>query len=346
MNKIITFFAVFAILSLVTVLEAKVVKFSKRPVRFGIELKSIYDDNIFLYSPEYISDFQHQIRSYRFPINTYDDLINNLNLSLRVPFYFNSHFNIYYKQYLYTVNSEKSYQIISGSINKPLTKPLLLRLSYLYLPNYLIRYYRNPLGSSTQYIGCNFSEQLITFGFDYTISKLKINPFIRYEIDNYKKNFDYYDSKAIRLSLNATWTVSKQTNIEISFESKMNNALGPAPDISYYDNGISFKLTSHLPKYDKLGINLSGEYSIRDFTTTNSSSIDPYHKDRSDNLLNLGGGVFFNVSKNLQVNLNYEYESRKVKSPSLSFIEEVKNYTNNRIVLGLKFNPSRIFNED
>jgi hypothetical protein len=111
----------------------KIIKFSNSP-RLSIELNTIYNDNIFLFSDAYINDFKNQINAYRFPFSTYDDLITNINLSLRIPYSRTSNISLYYKQYLYALNSEKSYQIVSTTINQRISKPVNLKASYLYLP--------------------------------------------------------------------------------------------------------------------------------------------------------------------------------------------------------------------
>lgn len=323
--------------------QAKTVKFT-RPIRFGIEFKTIYDDNIYLYSKEYLSDFQNQVRAYRFPINTYDDLVTNLNLTLRVPFYLKSNIYIYYKQYLYTVNPEKSYQIISTSINKPLTKSLNLKVGYLYLPRYLIRYYRNPLGPKSQYIGCTFSEALFTLGIDYSYKKLKLSPFTRYEIDNYKKNFNFYNSNALRLGTSITLQPNKFLRLDLEVERKMNSAKGPIPDISYNEDSYTLLLNTTLPKFKKLGFEVEGNYENRNFTTKNSFEIDPFHKDRKDTKYGISFGCNYKFSKNLQIGAEYMRETRKVTTPYPIEIdiEEIKNYNNNKITLSVKFNPNII----
>jgi hypothetical protein len=319
----------------------KIIKFSNSP-RLSIELNTIYNDNIFLFSDAYINDFKNQINAYRFPFSTYDDLITNINLSLRIPYSRTSNISLYYKQYLYALNSEKSYQIVSTTINQRISKPVNLKASYLYLPRYLIRYYRDPLGSSTKYIGCTFTEHLFTIGFDYSIKNVKLSPFVRYEIDNYKKNFNFYNSKAIRFGADVNWTISKIMAINLRFESKQNKAKGPIPDISYNDNNGSVQFETRIPNYEKLGLNLGADYSKRSFTTLNSATIDPYHKDRIDGKFSFLGSLIYRFSNKLQVILDYEHEIRKVSSTSLIYIEDIKDYTNRRLSLGFKINSIRI----
>lgn len=347
MNKVRGLWSMVSILLVMcSSISAKVVTFNRPPLRFSIEVKTIYDDNIYLYSKEYISDFQNQVRAYRFPINTYDDLITNLNLSLRIPFYLKSYINLYYKQYLYTANTEKSYQIISTTINKPLTKPLNIRFGYLYLPRYLIRYYRNPAGPSTEYIQCTFSEHLFTIGADYTLNKLKLSPFVRYEIDNYKKNFNFYNSKALRFGASATFQVHKYISLDFKGERKLNSAKGPIPDISYNENSVTLCLNTKLPNFEKVGIKIEGVYENRNFITDNSFETDPFHKSRVDTKYSLSFEGTYRFSKNVQIGAEYKREARKVTTPFSIDIEEIKNYNNNRIALSMKFNPAFIADKE
>jgi len=329
-------------------IAAKTVKFSRKP-RFQFEIKTLYDNNIFLYSEAYISDFKNQIRPYRFPFNTYDDFIVLLNPSIQLPLRIGQlKPNLYlnYKQYIYSVNAEKSYQIVSATINHPIINPIILEINYLLLPRYLIRYYRNPLGASTDYIGCSFSERLLTARLIYNIYNIKIKPFVRYEIDNYKENFVFYNSKALRFGVNATLTPYKFINVNVGLERKQNNAQGPVPDISDNENSTFIDIITKIPGFSKLSFNIGADYAHRIYTTSNSFNIDPYHKDRKDNKFVIYAGLTFRISKNLQIKTQYEQEIRKVTTPYQIDIEEIKDYSNKRFTLGFKFYPNIVFEGD
>lgn len=318
-------------------LNAKVVKFTRK-ISFGIQINTIYDNNIYLYSPDYIADFKEQIHPYRFPINTYDDFITNINLSLRIPYAKSSNIYLYYKQYLYTMNAEKSYQIVSMTISQNISNNLKSKVSCLFLPQYLIRYYRDPLGPVTRYIGCTFTEYLFTFALEYNLSNIKLNPFIRYEIDNYKKNFNFYDGEAFRFGLTLTMPI-KFINITVQAERKLNDAMGPVPDISYNQNSYQLSLTSPLFQ-EKLSLNISGGYQTRVYTTGNPFVMDPFHKDRNDKILSAGIGLNYRLSKKIQLSLEYEKEKRSVKTPYNINIEDIKDYQAERISLGIRLNPN------
>ncbi|MEO0082780.1 MAG: hypothetical protein ABIK33_00120 [candidate division WOR-3 bacterium] len=326
----------------VTLLNAEVVKFTRK-ISFGVQINTIYDNNIYLYSPDYIADFREQIRAYRFPINTYDDFITNINLSLRIPHAKSSNIYLYYKQYLYAMNAEKSYQIVSMTISQNIANNLKSKIGYLFLPQYLIRYYRDPLGSATRYIACAFAEHLFTFGFEYNLSNIKLNPFVRYEIDNYKKNFNFYDGEAFRFGLSLMVPI-KFINLTAQAERKLNNAMGPVPDISYNQNAYQLTLTS--PFYQKkLSFNISGSFQTRIYTTENAFEIDPYHKDRNDKIFSFGTGLNYRLSKKIQMSLEYEKEKRSVNTPYNINIEEIKDYQAERISLGIRLNPNFVIQQ-
>lgn len=306
----------------------------------------MYNDNIFLYSDAYIADFVNQVRAYRFPFNTYDDFITNLNLQLQFPLQKGmkkSYLNLFYKQYLFAVNGEKSYQIVSATFNQSLSKQLSFDVSYLFLPRYLIRYYQNPLSTSTDYIGCTFAEHLFTVRLNYKWWNINIKPFGRFEIDKYKENFSFYDGKAPRFGMDLIWVISSSINLAAGVERKQNQAEGPVPDISYNENQLNGQIVVKPPSVEKLSLNFGTNYMIRDYTTNNSASIDPFHKDRSDKTLNLNGGFEYRFSKNLRLNFIYEHEIKRTSSPYRSQIEDIKDYNNNIFVLGLRYSMSNIF---
>ncbi len=350
-RKINHFYLILGLLTFVLFfnrIDAKTVKFSRKP-RFGFEINTFYDDNIFLYSETYITDFKNQVKLYRFPFSTYDDFIVLLNPSIQLPLRFGKiKPNLYlnYKQYIYSVNTEKSYQILSVTINHPIINPIILEINYLLLPRYLIRYYRDPLGSSMDYIGCSFKEHLLTARLIYNIYDIKIKPFVRYEIDNYNENFVFYNSKALRIGVNVTLKPHKLINVNLGLERKQNNAQGPIPDISYNENSAFIDVITNVPSFEKLSFNIGADYAQRIFTTSNSFNIDPYHKDRKDKKLTINTGLSYRFSRNLQISTQYEQETRKVTTPYPIDIEEIKDYSNRRFTLGFRFYPNILFEGD
>lgn len=326
------------------IFASKIVSFRRTP-HISFDINTQYDDNIFLFSKEYINDFIHRIRSYRFPFRTYDDLITRIDLSFNLPAQLSSKrtdFNLNYRQYLYLVNTQKSYQLMVLNINQQINNSFSYEIGYLFLPSYLIRYYRNPLGSATDYIGCIFTEHLMTARLKYRLNKVTVTPFIQYEIDKYLKNFRHYDGYALRYGLNASTHNVSYVNTFIGITRKTYFAQGPIPDISYTEDRISVRLT---PKLIKSNIKLSTQfqYARRNYTTDNSFEIDPYHRDRIDNKINAYIKVSYQLKRNLQIYTAFEYEQKRVTTPYRIDINEIKDYNNNKYLLGLRLNRDNIF---
>ncbi|MBS4015485.1 MAG: hypothetical protein KGZ86_03515 [Candidatus Latescibacteria bacterium] len=327
------------------VFASRIVSFRQAP-RITWDISTQYDDNIFLYSQEYLYDFKHQIRPHRFPFRTYDDLVTRLNLGLYVPLRAGNqrtNINMFYRQYLYAVNTQKSYQIISASINQQIANRFNIELGYLLMPSYLIRYYRNPLGPATDYTGCIFTEHLMTARLQSRFTNLTLTPFFQYEIDDYIKNFDHYDGYALRYGLNAFIRQLSFVNISAGFMRKQYYAQGSVPDISYHENRFSLRLTPSLGM-TKFNLSTQIQYARRVFTTDNPFQIDPYHRDRIDSKYTANIELSYEVSRNFEIYTGYEFEQRRVTTPFQIDIEEIKDYNNNIYRLGVKFNPGTIFN--
>ncbi|MEO0091234.1 MAG: hypothetical protein ABIK61_00775 [candidate division WOR-3 bacterium] len=320
--------------------QTPIVRFTNQP-KLNITINTIYDDNIFQYSDEYLYDFQHQIRSYRFPFRSADDFIILLNPTLQIPLrklnasLSASHLRLNYKQYHYTTNTEKSYQIFSLGINKALAKNISIENEYLYLPRYLIRYYQDPLSYQTKYIPCLFSEHLFSVEMVYKLSNIRLKPFIRYEVDNYERNFDFYDSKAIRYGMNVIPTIRK-LSLEFSFEQKHNWAKGPVPDISYTESNISIGFNRKIPKFSQVKIGIDVDWSKRTYTTKNSYIQDPFHRNRTDTKYGWAVNLGYQITKKIQMMGKYENETRDVNSIYRIDIDDIKNYKNNRWSVGVK----------
>ena len=209
-------------------------------INFEAGIQFTYDDNIFLYSPKDLNDFRKSIRAYRFPFETSDDFITTLTGSVKVrPNLFRQKptiFSLLYRQHVYAVNQVKSYQLFSLGISQNVAKPLTFEIGYLLLPKYLIRYYKDPTSQASPptYIGCEFTEHLVSFEPNYRFKKqLSLIPFYKYEIDDYAAKFDFYDTKAHRLGLNASYRLRAMFELSSGLEYKIAQAKGPVPDISY-----------------------------------------------------------------------------------------------------------------
>ncbi|MGB9720978.1 MAG: hypothetical protein ACPL28_05810 [bacterium] len=300
-------------------------------------LHFVYDDNIFEYSKKYLEEFINRINPERFPFETYDDLYTNYRFVMLIRNKFigqhTTTFNLNFTGYNYFTNQQKDYFIISTGIRQSLGK-LSTKFEYLIMPDYLIRYYRDPLG--TKYIGCEFTEHLFTLKTNLQLNQLDFGAVFGFEIDDYIENFDIYDSKAIRLGPFFDLS-SRLIDFRFNYEFKSSDAKGPIPDISYAQHrfGLSPTLKMALPKFSKLKFEYQLKY--RTFTTEVSPILDTPHSGRVDIAHEFRGDYEFPVFTNLYISFDYAYEFRKSYSDVYTDIGEYKNYNKWMAGFGLEF---------
>ncbi|MCX7757118.1 MAG: hypothetical protein N2166_02195 [candidate division WOR-3 bacterium] len=323
-----------------SVFADQIVKLRRNP-RFSYEHTLEYDNNIFLYSPEALEEFRNNIRSYRFPFRTTDDLIANYKIRFTLPlriFKKRSDILINYSAKVYTVNTAKSYQTINPSLQIQLVPNFTFRLSYLLIPNYLIRYYKDPQSSRSQYIPCQFTEHLFTSTIWYKFAQITISPRVRYEFDDYIKKFNFYDGTAWRYGIRISLPVTKNILLHPDWERKHNNAAGPVPDISYCED--KFSCDWQINFSGKITLESTVEYAIRRYITTNPPTIDPYHYQRKDAQYSFNINLSYRLKNNWQLFGKYLYALRKTTSPLLIDITEIKDYNNYKISFGVGYNMS------
>jgi hypothetical protein len=151
-----------------------------------------YDNNIFSYSSEYIDDFMNQVGPYRFPFETYDDLITSgkLNLFLRNKF-FNKRtttFNIGVKINHYLINNQKDYQRINIGLRQSFGK-IAAKVSYQIIPK------------------LSFSP------------KPSVLFYVQYKRrwDDYIPEFDIYDANGHILSIDSEIKLNKRITLSLGY---------------------------------------------------------------------------------------------------------------------------------
>ncbi|MCK4453036.1 hypothetical protein KAU59_01650, partial [candidate division WOR-3 bacterium] len=248
---------------------------------YNFATDATYDNNIFSYSSEYIDDFMNQVGPYRFPFETYDDLLTSgkLNLFLRNRFFGKrtTTFNIGIKINHYLINNQKDYQRINIGLRQSFGK-IAAKVSYQIIPNYLIRYYRNPQGSSTDYIGCEAKYQTVS-------GKLSFNPkptvlfYLQYKRrrEDYIPEFDIYDANGHILSIDSEIKLNKRIVLLFgyvyrSFQTDSSAILTTpdesVPDGSYYQHSVKGNLTFQFKFLLPTRLNLHYNYNFRNYTTT------------------------------------------------------------------------------
>ncbi|MGQ9707529.1 MAG: hypothetical protein ACUVUR_01470 [bacterium] len=189
--------------------------------------------------------------------------------------------------------------------------------------------------SSKDYLPCRFGEQLFGFDFQHRFRTVSIKPGYRFEIDDYLKPFDYYDTKAHRLTGLFNWRPSTNLNIEAEYQFKIAQANGPVPDISYQEHRIGIDIATNPRIFNHFGIEAGYEFCHRVYTTGNPVTVDPYHYGRIDETQRIDVGGNYRV-KPFTFTIKYQLEWREVNSPYQGEIEEIKEYQATRLSLGIK----------
>lgn len=296
-----------------------------------------YNNNIFFLSPSDIIAFQHRDNPGRFPYRTLDDVDFTLSGSLNWLRTKGFAPEIGLKLHQFVMNPEKSYGVFSSQINKEAGKIGVFGLSFVWMPNYLIRYYRDwTVKSEERYAPCRFGEYLLGFNFIRQVGRFSIKPGYRLEIDDYVAPFDYYDTKAHRLDGSIDWRPMPNFTLDVEYEFKRARAKGPLPDISYDQHQMGFQLVSRPRRLHRFGVKAIYRWTYRRWTAVE----DITHAGRIDETQEIGlGGEY---RRNLvTVSLSYKLEWREVSSPHLEKIEDIKNYRVGTFSLGARL-PLRI----
>ncbi len=325
---------------------------------FRSELEITYDDNAFSYSAEDIDKFVNNQEPHRFPIETYDDLITTLSLSAKLRKHPIANrlttLNIHHKQHNYTLNPEKSYQVLSFNLWQSLPGRNHLQLGYLFLPSYLIRHYPDwdmpPESGHPAYVGCRFGEHLFSLTLGGEIpGGFTLSAFYRREIDDYNDNFNEYDTEANRLGMEGGYDFGETLSLVLGYRFKQARAKGydtegetketsDDSDISYdrdtfiIETGIDMERWRGVP----LSLNLNYSFERTCFTSQKSLWDDPYHVGREDRGHQFGVEVGYQPNSRLRLYLGYSGQVRDVDSPYPGEIDEVKDFKQNRLSGGIR----------
>lgn len=307
-----------------------------------------YDNNIFSYSAEYINDFMHQVRPYRFPFETYDDLISSakLRLLLRNKFFgkrtttFN--FNAKFSNCL--INNQKDYWNINFGIRQSFGK-YAIKLLYQIIPKYLIRYYRNPQGTSTDYIGCEVKYQTLSGKLSFNV-----NPNLLFDLqykrrwEDYISEFDVYDANAHIVGLGPEIKLKKRITFTIAYEFKtskndsiaaLETGVEPVPESAYNHHAIESDLTFEFKLLSATKLGFGYKYTFRNFTATFSA--DSMHFGRQDHIHKITASTEFRIFTGMNIEISYIRQWRNATSEILLDIDRIKDYNKYRLSTGLSF---------
>lgn len=299
-------------------------------VVWGVDVR--YNNNIFSFSPTDIIAFRRRENPVRFPYRSLDDIDVTFSGSHKwlkakglVP-------QIGLKLHQFVMNPEKSYGVFSSQINKEVGQIGVLELLFVWMPNYLIRYYRDwTVKGEERYAPCRFGEYLVGGNFVRKLGSFTIKPEYRLEIDDYVAPFDYYDTKAHRLDGSIDWHPVPNFTLSGEYEFKQARAKGPLFDISYDQHRLVFQIVSRPKKLHRIGVKAGYRWTHRRWTAME----DVTHAGRIDETqeIELGGEYQMNP---VTVSLSYKLEWREVSSPYLEKIEDIKNYRAGTFVFGAR----------
>jgi hypothetical protein len=315
---------------------------------YNVDCDVIYDDNIFAYSQEYLDDFINQIRPYRFPFETHDDMITSIDLGLllRNKFFGNrtTTLNAGVDINHYLVNHQKDYQTLGIGIRQSFGR-YAVKLSYYIIPHYLIRYYRNPQKENNDYIGCEVQYQNVQGKVSYIP-----NPLLSFSIaynqkwDDYREEFNLYDAHSHIIGFDSDITVKKHLRLQFGYEFKTSNidSLGalepasePTPDGAYNQHTVDAGIVWGLRFVKPAEVKLLYRYYFRKYST--DAATDSMHYGRNDHSQRILIGAGFTIFPGMKLELSYLKQWRIATSDVFPALDEIKNYNKYRLSCGLHF---------
>lgn len=315
---------------------------------YNLDIDFNYDSNIFAYSQSYIDDFLNYVDSYRFPFETYDDLTTSLDFGLllrnqifgkRITTF---SFNLGSDNYL--VNSQKTNQKYGFGVRQSFGQ-YALKISYEVIPGYLIRYYRNPLGTSTEYIGCEATYHTIAAKASFeTIENIKLSAGYGHRWDNYIQEFNQYDAnghiiffgfdKQLRKNLDFGFSYTFLSSHNDSAD-MVSSAIELTPDGSFYQHSLNGDFSLRVNAILPTTIGLSYDYSYRSYST--SSAEDSLHFGRRDHRHIINLNTSSRILTGIQLRFLFTWQWRNATSEILPDIDEIKDYTKYKAGVGLEF---------
>jgi hypothetical protein len=315
---------------------------------YNLDIDFNYDDNVYAYSQQYIDDFLNQIRPYRFPFETYDDLVTSVDFRLLIRNKFFSKRTTTFSFDLNTdnflVNSQKNYQKYTLGLRQSFGR-YAFKILYQTIPSYLIRYYRNPQGTSTEYIGCQATYHTVSAKFSFaTIENIMLSAGYGHKWDNYVEEFNRYDASSHLLSFGIAKELRKYLNFEFgyAYRSSENDSANVStsgmeltPDGSFYQHSLTGDLSLQTMIVVPTTLELSYIYAFRNYTATYPQ--DSLHFARQDHRHSITFNSHSRILTGMQIKLFAMRQWRNATSEILARIDEIKDYTKYKFGAGLEF---------
>jgi len=213
----------------------------------------------------------------------------------------------------------------------------------LFIPSYLIRYYRDTDYSGKVYLPCRFREFLVGVRTHQRTSGFLISESYSLAKIDYIRDFNEFDTWSHRLSL-----VLKLRKLRFSpsfrFAYYINEAKGydqegerrptsDDADISYRRYETNFSLNEDIT--GKLSVKLKYLLRFYFFTSEKNPHIDPWHVGRRDILNRIELSPRLKVNRRLAFEGKLSYEWRETESEYKEDIDEVKDYRRWNLSFGI-----------
>jgi hypothetical protein len=312
---------------------------------FGVA--AAYDNNIYAYSDEYIDDFVNGVNAYRFPFETYDDLITTADLDLlfRNKFFGTRtttfSFNLGMNHYL--INREKDYAKFKFGIRQSLGK-YAIKVSYRVIPRYLIRYYQNPQSTSTEYIGCKVTYHTLSGKLSLmTLADIRLHLAYSRRWDDYIEEFNRYDADGHIIAFGLEKKLSKYFDFAFGYNYRISNADSAdviasgtelTPDGSYHQHSLNADLIFQTVVILPTLFEGSYGYGYRSYTT--SSATDSLHSGRRDHRHKITLTTHSRLLTGLQLKLLFLWQWRNATSEIYPDIDAIKDYEKYKVGAGLE----------
>ncbi len=339
-------FLLVALPALLLVHAAPVIRSPSWTGWFGFQ--ATHDDNPFRYSADDLGSFRRREDAQRFPIRSADDLDLTASTGWRYRYRLAGRpgsVALKLKLHQFASNREKSYQLASLGVSQSFRTGSKLTGSYLRMPDYLIRYYRDPENEQRNYVGCRFTEGLATARLEQKLGSFRVSARYRHQQDDYAAPFDYYDTRAHRLGGVLGWKPVREFGLDCDYEFKTAVARGPVPDISFQQHSLDVSISSSPRRLTNVSFEAGYGLARRQYTTDNPGETDPSHAARVDLIeeIDFEVGYRFGAARLIA---GYRLEWREVSSPYSEQIEDVKRYRRNRFTVGTVVSLARLLKGD
>lgn len=337
---------------------------------FGItgsfDLQTIYDDNIFRYSPENILEFRQGLNPDKFNLDTYDDLILSprleLSLDRRLLGPMAANFRVRYTRWQYTSNPHKTNESWMFRFRQPVSARAFVELGYTYAPRAYIRELsdRAPFEprSTTplRWTGFNALRHALLAAAQVRVSqrlttRLEGGRVIRYynrpfmENDNWEWNGalsgQFTLTKVFRLSGRYAYSNTKARALDTVGETTLTSDDGdPSYERDLYELSLRYRPVKAIWLFREGEI--MGQYQEYYYTSDIAYHLDATHTGRKDEVwAGEATATSAPVWRQVTLELGYRHTERSSSSTASDVgtesIEEDKNYRDNRVWLGMTY---------